>query len=91
MKGMLREKCGFLRANTFLDCSKAATTDRFVYLGEFSPSLSTSRGSGFGCCLQLQRVLAMRLIKPIAALASVAAIGCSIFAFGWVGLALLGF
>jgi hypothetical protein len=70
-------------------CSKAATTDRFVYLDEFPPSLSTSRGSGFARCLQ--RVLALRLVKPIAALASVAAIGCSIFAFGWVGLALLGF
>jgi hypothetical protein len=34
---------------------------------------------------------AMRIIKPIAALASVAAIACSVFAFGWVGLALLGY
>jgi|HubBroStandDraft_2_1064218.scaffolds.fasta_scaffold24445_2 hypothetical protein len=33
----------------------------------------------------------MRIIKPIAALASVAAIACSVFAFGWVGLALLGY
>jgi hypothetical protein len=39
----------------------------------------------------LRRVWAMRIIKPIAALASVAAIGCSVFAFGWVGLALLGY
>jgi hypothetical protein len=29
--------------------------------------------------------------KTIAALASVAAIACSMFVFGWVGLALLGF
>jgi hypothetical protein len=33
----------------------------------------------------------MRLLKSIAALASAAAIACSIFVFGWVGLALLGF
>jgi hypothetical protein len=38
-----------------------------------------------------QGFLAMQLIKPIAALASVATIACSIFGFGWVGLALLGF
>jgi hypothetical protein len=33
----------------------------------------------------------MRSVKAIATLASVAAIVGSIFAFGWVGLALLGF
>jgi hypothetical protein len=37
------------------------------------------------------RDLSMRLLKSIAALASAAAIVCSTFAFGWVGLALLGF
>jgi hypothetical protein len=39
----------------------------------------------------LQRVLVMRSVRAIATLASVAAIACSIFAFSWVGLALLGF
>jgi hypothetical protein len=43
----------------------------------------------FGRCLQ--RVLVMRSVKAIATLASVAAIVSSIFAFTWVGLALLGF
>ena len=33
----------------------------------------------------------MRLVKAITTLASFAAIACSIFAFSWVGLALLGF
>jgi hypothetical protein len=39
----------------------------------------------------LQRVLVMQSAKTIATLASAAAIVCSIFAFSWVGLALLGF
>jgi hypothetical protein len=33
----------------------------------------------------------MRSAKAIATLASVAAVICSIFAFSWIGLALLGF
>jgi hypothetical protein len=33
----------------------------------------------------------MALTKSVATLASVAAIACSILAFSWVGLALLGF
>jgi hypothetical protein len=33
----------------------------------------------------------MRSTKAIAAIASVAAVVCSIFVFSWVGLALLGF
>jgi hypothetical protein len=39
----------------------------------------------------LQGVLVMRSVKAIATLASVAAIVCSLFAFSWVSLALLGF
>ena len=39
----------------------------------------------------LQRVLVMDSAKAIVTLASVAVVGCSIFAFSWVGLALLGF
>jgi hypothetical protein len=39
----------------------------------------------------LQGVLVMQSVKAIATLASVAAIAWSIFAFSWVGLALLGF
>src|SRR5205085_10989528 len=38
-----------------------------------------------------QGFLVMRSVRAIATLASVAAIACSIFAFSWVGLALLGF
>jgi len=56
---------------------------------EFSPLLSSSRRTEFDRCLQ--RVLAMRSVKAVTTLASVAAIVCSIFAFSWVGLALLGF
>lgn len=33
----------------------------------------------------------MRLVKAVTALASIAAIAGSVFAFSWVGLALLGF
>jgi hypothetical protein len=69
-------------------CSNAATVTCVFYRGEFSPLLSTSRRAEFD---RLQRVLAMRSVKAIATLASVAAIVGSIFAFGWVGLALLGF
>jgi hypothetical protein len=39
----------------------------------------------------LQEVLVMPAVKAIAALASAAAVGCCLFAFSWVGLALLGF
>jgi hypothetical protein len=70
-------------------CSNAATVICVFYHGEFSPLLSTSRRAESDRCLQ--RVLAMRSVRAIATLASVAAIVGSIFAFGWVGLALLGF
>src|SRR6202158_5875211 len=70
-------------------CGNAATASWFIYRGEFSPLLSTSCWTGFDCCLQ--RVLVMRSAKTITTLASVAAVVCSIFAFSWVGLALLGF
>jgi hypothetical protein len=33
----------------------------------------------------------MRPVKAIATLASVAVLACSLFAFSWVGLALLGY
>src|ERR1019366_10757392 len=70
-------------------CSNAATVSCIIYRGEFSPLLSSSRRTEFDRCLQ--RVLAMRSVKAVTTLASVAAIVCSIFAFSWVGLALLGF
>jgi hypothetical protein len=70
-------------------CSNAATVGCIIYRGEFSPLLSKSRSTKFDRCLQ--KVLVMRSARTIATLASVAAIVCSIFAFGWVGLALLGF
>jgi hypothetical protein len=70
-------------------CGNAATAGWFVYGGEFSPLLSASRRTEFDGCPQ--RVLVMRSAKTIATLASVAAVVCSIFAFSWVGLALLGF
>jgi hypothetical protein len=70
-------------------CGNAATAGWFIDRGEFSPLLSTDRWTEFDCCLQ--RVLVMLSAKTIATLASVAAIVFSIFAFSWVGLALLGF
>jgi hypothetical protein len=70
-------------------CGKAATAGWFIHRREFSPLLSADRWTEFDCCLQ--RVLVMRSAKTIATLASVAAIVFSIFVFGWVGLALLGF
>jgi hypothetical protein len=70
-------------------CGNTATAGWFVYRGEFSPSLSTSRWTEFDCFPQ--RVLVMRSAKTIATFASVAAVVCSMFAFSWVGLALLGF
>jgi hypothetical protein len=70
-------------------CSIAATAGRIIHRGEFSPSMGTSHRTEFD--RYLQGVLVMRSVKTIATLASVAAIACSIFAFSWVGLALLGF
>jgi hypothetical protein len=70
-------------------CGKAATAGWFIYRRECSLLLSADRWTEFDCCLQ--RVLVMRSAKTIATWASVAAIVCSIFAFSWVGLALLGF
>lgn len=46
---------------------------------------------GQNVIVYLQRVLVMGSAKTIVTLASVAVVGCSIFAFSWVGLALLGF
>jgi hypothetical protein len=70
-------------------CSNAATVGCIIYRGEFSPLLGTSRWTEFD--RRLQRVLVMQSAKTIGTLASAAAIVCSIFAFSWVGLALLGF
>jgi hypothetical protein len=70
-------------------CGNAATAGWLIYRDEFSPLLSKSRWTEFDCCLQ--RVLVMRSAKTLTTLASGAAIICSIFAFSWVGLALLGF
>jgi len=67
-------------------CGNAATAGRFVYRGELSPLLRTSPSTEFDCFLQ--RVLVMLSAKTIATWATVI---CSIFAFSWVGLALLGF
>jgi hypothetical protein len=60
----------------------------FVHRGKLSPLLSTDPWTEF---FFLKRVLVMRSGKAIAAIASVAAVVCSIFVFSWVGLALLGF
>jgi hypothetical protein len=46
---------------------------------------------GQNVIVYLQRVLVMGSAKTIVTLASAAVVGCSIFAFSWVGLALLGF
>jgi hypothetical protein len=70
-------------------CSSRATVSRLIYRDEFSPLLSKIRWTESGHCLQ--GVLVMRSAKTIATLASAAAIVCSIFAFSWIGLALLGF
>jgi hypothetical protein len=67
-------------------CGNAATDGLFVYPGEFPPLLSTDRWTEFDRFLQ--GVLVMRSAKTIATWAAVA---CSMIAFSWVGLALLGF
>jgi hypothetical protein len=56
---------------------------------ELSPSLSKRRPAECNRCLQQGSV--MPSVKTIVTLASVVAIASSIFAFSWVGLALLGF
>jgi hypothetical protein len=77
-----------LQASIALCCS-SATAVAFFYPGEFSPFLSTSRWTEFAG--GLQRVLVMLLARTITTFASVAAVACCLFAFSWVGLALLGF
>jgi len=61
----------------------------FFLAGKFSPFSSTSRRAEL--MAGYNGFLMMSSAKTIATLASVAAIGCSLFAFSWVGLALLGF
>jgi hypothetical protein len=81
-------KCGFLRAKTPVVVqprhSRPHCPSRRV-LAIFENQSSTTMQ------LLSTKGLVMRLVRSIAALASVAAIGCSMFAFGWIGLALLGF
>jgi hypothetical protein len=55
----------------------------------FSPSLCTDRRTH---CVPLRtKGAVMPIRKAIATLASVTAAACGLFAFSWVGLALLGF
>jgi hypothetical protein len=70
-------------------CSNAATVGFNINRKELSPSLSKRRAAECDHCLQWGSV--MPSVKTIVTLASVAAIASSIFAFSWVGLALLGF
>jgi hypothetical protein len=51
--------------------------------------LGKSRSTEFN--LGLKRGSVMPLVKTFATLASVVAVASSVFAFSWVGLALLGF
>jgi hypothetical protein len=67
-------------------CGNAATPGCFIHGGEFSPLLGTDGWTEFDGFRK--RVLAMRSAKTIATWAAVA---CSMIAFSWVGLALLGF
>jgi hypothetical protein len=61
----------------------------FFLSGRLSPFSSTSRWAEL--MAGYNGFLMMLSAKTIATLASVAVIGCSLFAFSWVGLALLGF
>jgi hypothetical protein len=67
---------------------KAATASRFCSSRQ---TLAIIEHRSLDRILFLKRVLVMRSGKAIAAIASVAAVVCSIFVFSWVGLALLGF
>jgi hypothetical protein len=70
-------------------CGNAATVDQIIYRGGLSPLLSTKLSNKIQCFIRKGSV--MRSARTIATLASVAAIACSILAFSWVGLALLGY
>jgi hypothetical protein len=78
-----------LRASRSVDVATQPQLAAIIYRAEFrldwAPVVEQS------LIITPQRVLVMRSVKAIATLASAAAIVCSIFAFGWVGLALLGF
>jgi hypothetical protein len=70
-------------------CGNAATAGWFNHRSQFSPLLGTDRWPEFDGVLQ--GILVMRSARTIATWTSVAALVCSILAFSWVGLALLGF
>jgi hypothetical protein len=81
-------ECGFF-AGACPCCSNAATVGFNINQEKLSPSLSKLRPAECDRCLQRGSV--MPSVKTIVTLASVVAIASSIFAFSWVGLALLGF
>ena len=55
----------------------------------FPPSFGNFRPLGFP--EDKKGICPMRLVKIVAALTSFVAAGCSMFAVGWIGLALLGY
>jgi hypothetical protein len=81
-------ECGFF-AGACPCCSNVATVGFNINQEELSPSLNKRRPAECNRCLQRGSV--MPSVKTIVTLASVVAIASSIFAFSWVGLALLGF
>jgi hypothetical protein len=76
-------------AGKHVRCGNAATAGWLIYRSQFSPSLGTDRWPEFDGFPQ--GILVMRSARTIATFASVAALVCSLLAFSWVGLALLGF
>jgi hypothetical protein len=82
-----RREYGFLQARSGSCCSTATTARNF------------ERASSRHFCAEImdhsvtviQNGAVMPFTKAIATFASVAAAACGLFAFGWVGLALLGF
>jgi hypothetical protein len=89
--------CGFFRAKHF--CCRTATAIAFFRCGEFSPSLGkvhwteflSSHYLGILVMSSAKALATLAPVKALATLASVAAVVCCLFAFGWVGLALLGY
>jgi hypothetical protein len=63
--------------------------ERFFRSCIFSPSLCADRQTQ--CVTLRTKGAVMPIRKAIATLASVTAAACGLFAFSWVGLALLGF
>jgi hypothetical protein len=80
-------KCGFLQASE----PHVASVRQPISLVVHAYFRLHSEAFAFKASPTINGDFLMRLVKVIAALTSVVAAGCSVFAVSWIGLALLGY